>query len=212
MSEAHYLRELENFMRKIHKNKQHINFLETCLYKDALPNFTLLPQQTINKLKLNIHQIKQYRTNILIDALTNQNSNLIYFSQHYENISLKFQRTNNDFRKILAILHSRIVQSEKENDDRRDYKLKRLINPTNNYNDPNIEVFNYSSQDIPENILSILKRGIFNGVGGYNKKTAVLAKFEYFFTSWKKHAEKKNINFFKINKIRSQIFLEFENI
>ena len=109
MSEAHYLRELENFMRKIHKTKQHMNFLETCLYKDALPNFTLLPQQTINKLKLNIHQIKQYRTNILIDALTNQNSNLIYFSQHYENISLKFQRTNNDFRKILALLHSRIV-------------------------------------------------------------------------------------------------------
>ena len=107
-------------------------------------------------------------------------------------------------------MHSRIVQSEKENDDRRDYKLKRLINPSNNYNDPNIEVFNYSSQDIPENILSILKRGIFNGVGGYNKKTAVLAKFNSFFSSWKKHAEKKNINFFKINKIRSQIFLEFE--
>ena len=69
-----------------------------------------------------------------------------------------------------------------------------------------MEVFNYSTQIVPENILSILKRGILNGVGGYNKKTAILAKFESFFKSWKTHAEKKQINFFKINKVRSEIF------
>ena len=37
-----------------------------------------------------------------------------------------------------------------------------------------------------------------------------MAKFESFFKSWKTHAEKKQINFFKINKVRSEIFLEFE--
>ena len=169
-SEAHLLREIENSLRKIHKTKQHMNFIQTCLFQEVLPKFILLSQYTIERLKFNKKQIKNYRTNILIDALNNHNSNLIFFSQKYQNLSLKFQTLNPDFKKNLAILHSKTIASEQINDDQRNDKLKKLIQPNNNNIDPNVEVFNYSTQIVPENILSILKRGILNGVGGYNKK------------------------------------------
>ena len=77
MSEAHYLRNLEYFMRKTHKTKEHINFLETCLFEEVLPKFTILPRLTIEKLKLNKQQILRYRTNILIDTLNKHNESLL---------------------------------------------------------------------------------------------------------------------------------------
>ena len=55
-----------------------------------------------------------------------------------------------------------------------------------------------------------MKHGLQNGIGGYNKKTSILAKFEGFFSSWKIHAERKKLDFFQINKIRAELFLQFE--
>ena len=119
MSEAHYLRNLEYFMRKTHKTKEHINCLETCLFEEVLPKFTILPRLTIEKLKLNKQQILRYRTNILIDTLNKHNDDLIFFSQNYQTLSLNFQKTNPDFKKILAIIHSRILKFELLNHTRR---------------------------------------------------------------------------------------------
>jgi hypothetical protein len=165
MSEAHYLRELEYFMRKTHKTKEHIYFLETCLFEEVLPKFTILPRFTIEKLKLNKQQIFRYRINILIDTLNNHNSDLIFYSQNYQTLSVNFQKTNPDFKKILAIMHSRILKSEFLNDTRRKEKLQKLIKPHYIENEPQIEIFDYSTKKLPANILHIL-----NGVGGYNKK------------------------------------------
>jgi hypothetical protein len=56
MTETQY-RDLENEIRKLHKTKEHISFLTKCAEHNILPNFTILSNSTIEKLKLKRPQI-----------------------------------------------------------------------------------------------------------------------------------------------------------
>ena len=171
MTEAHTYREIERNLRKTHKTKCHINFLETCLFKNCLPKFTLLMPQTIRRLSLNKSQVTKHRQNILIDALNEHNSNLVFLSQTYQKLFDTLKTFNPDFKKIIAILQSRIIKSESHTDQKRAKKLENLINFNNKSdNEPSIEIFDYSTKKLPENIKSILKHGLQNEKGGYNKK------------------------------------------
>ena len=138
--------------------------------------------QTIKRLNLKKSQVINHRQNILINALNEHNSNLMYFSQTYQKLSETLKNYNPDYKKIISILHSKIIKSESLVDQKRQTKLDNLINFNNKSEDePSIEIFDYSTNKIPENIASILKHGLQNGIGGYNKKTSILAKFEGFF-------------------------------
>ena len=51
-------------------------------------------------------------------------------------------------------------------------------------------------------------------IGPHNhyNRNLILTKFESFFESWRAHAEKQFLDIFKITKVRSQLYLEFDKL
>ena len=65
---------------------------------------------------------------------------------------------------------------------------------------------------LPENIEKIILKGLHQPVGSRTNKNLILTKFEGIFESWRVHAEKRFLDIFKITKVRSQLYLEFDKL
>ena len=72
MTETQF-RNLEKILRKLHRIREHIFFLNKCTQHEILPNFTNLSHSTIEKLQLKKPQIMNHRYKIFNNALENQN-------------------------------------------------------------------------------------------------------------------------------------------
>ena len=96
------------------------------------------------------------------------------------------------------------------NDRTRDQKFEKLLkHKSNEITLPTVWIYNFTAIVLPENIEKILSQGLHQPVGGRTNKTSILTKFEGFFQSWRAHAEKLNLDIFKVTKVRSQLYLEF---
>jgi len=59
-------------------------------------------------------------------------------------------------------------------------------------------------------ISDLLKHGLANPIGGHMKSSQILSKFEIFFDNWISYAKKNNFDIFTINKVKSLLFLSFD--
>ena len=108
---------------------------------------------------------------------------------------------------------SKIEKSEYFTDQKRLKKLNRLIEIKNltQIEIPTITIINHTQICIPESIKKNLSQGLTNPIGGFSRKKSIFTKFEIFFKEWRQHAEKINMNCFDINRVKSELYLTFEN-
>ena len=64
MTEMNIYREIEYFIWKIHKEQQHLIFLDKCRAEDIFPEFSKVDHKTYKKLHLQPHNAKKIETNI----------------------------------------------------------------------------------------------------------------------------------------------------
>ena len=210
MTETSLYREIEYYTWKIHKEQQHLKFLDNCKKEDILPKFCQISQPTYKRLHLKPQNSLKIQNNIFNSEYQKHTLNLASYQNYlnyYFQISL---RTNPNANKTFSILKSRVEISESSNDKIRNLKFEKLLKTkTNKISPPTILIHNLTDIVIPEKIENILLQGIHQPVGGRTNRNLILTKFEDFFESWRTHAEKYNLDVFKITQVRSELYLEF---
>ena len=206
------LRDLETICRKMHKTSMHIEFLSTCRENDCLPNFTKIAASTIRNLNLKTPQILSHRYKHFDDTLNSHYFNLDQYKQILNNLfrQISFYNPYNAS-KIISICKSRVTLEEQLNDIIRNKKLNNLIIENSpKYKPPIVTIYNHTDIELPTEIRELLEQGLHNPIGGYNTRNFVLTKFEDLFKSWKIHAERKKLDVFQINHVKSKLYLAFE--
>ena len=64
MTEMNIYRKIEYFIWKIHKEQQHLIFLDKCRAEDFFPEFSKVDHKTYKKLHLQPHNAKKIENNI----------------------------------------------------------------------------------------------------------------------------------------------------
>ena len=116
---------------------------------------------------------------------------------------------------IIKNIKNRIFKSEKNNDFRRNRKLKLLLNNSELSNKPSeIKIINFTKTNkiIPENVSKILSFGMKNPIGGILFKTDILNHVERMFTHWLKYADTFKLDYFRRSEIRSLICVEVQKL
>jgi hypothetical protein len=103
-----------------------------------------------------------------------------------------------------------ILRTERQADLAREAKFKRLL-PKLTYPETSIKIHNFSNISIPEQIHSILSRGLNSGIGGHPDNHKILSESEKLIKNLDKHAENSNVNrlkFFELkNDLQHQLYL-----
>ena len=213
MTETQF-RNLEKILRKLHRIREHIFFLNKCTQHEILPNFTNLSHSTIEKLQLKKPQIMNHRYKIFNNALENQNNKLNHNTLLLNNLYHQIYTFNpHNANRIISIIKSRIINSEFRDDKNRQIKLnKRIQAKSNHFEPPKITIHNFTDITLPKEIEKILEKGIHGPVGGYSNKKMILAKFEETWKIWYSEAQKSKLDIFQINHVKSELFLAFEQL
>ena len=177
MTETQF-RNLEKILRKIHRIREHINFLNKCTQFEILPNFTIISQSTIEKLQLKTPQILNHRYKIFYNSLEKQQYNLNHNNLLLNNLYHQIHTFHPyDANRIISITNSRIINSEYINDKNRKYKLEKLIKANSNFYEPTkVKFHNYTDIILPDKIQEILEKGLHGPIRGYTVYRILIKK------------------------------------
>ena len=204
----------EKLFRKLHKCVNHRRFLTECLESKVYPKFTRIASNVVKQLSLNPGQIYKMRSKQIEKALEIQSetekklkseifhihSILCSFIQH-KTLKLKIKNIEN-----------RVVDLEKLNDYKRSQKLKRLKNHLTEHIFNKVKIENLTNKIIPYKEEKFLQFGLKHGVGGSSNKFQNLNKMETLFNRWLYYAQSIKLDIFKINEVRSLLYLEFQKL
>ena len=168
----------------------------------------------MKQLSLTRGQIFKMRSKQLQNALELQNKNEKSINLHlYHIFSILSSLIHH---KTLALkmknIENRVIDREKLNDYKRNQKLKRLKTHTTEHIFNKIEIRNFTNKTIPHNVEKFLQLGLKHGIGGNSNKFTNLNKMEGLFSRWLYYAQSIELNIFKINEIKSLLYLEFEKL
>ena len=148
------------------------------------------------------------------DALQKQHCDLNYFILLLNNLYDRIYLINSySANGTISVIKSRIKDSEFHDDQKRKFKLEKLIKAkSSTFETPKVTIYNHTDLLLPTEIQRILEKGINRPIGGYTNKKVILAKFEEIWVIWKKHALEQKLDIFQINHIKSELFLAFEQL
>ena len=157
--------------------------------------------------------IKTHRFKILNNAIYEHENNITFFNQKFRKISSHLANISSlNISKTISSLKSKVTKNNTQADKMRARKLKYLLTK-NNYplsSSAEISIENFTNIEIPSEISDLLKHGLANPIGGHMKSSQILSKFEIFFDNWISYAKKNNFDIFTINKVKSLLFLSFD--
>ena len=213
MTEINTLREIEYFTWKIHQKQQHLIFLDKCIKENILPKFCQISQTTYKRLHMQPQNSLKIQYKIFNSEYDKHTFNLANYQHKLNYFYPILLQTNPYANKTFSMIKSRIKSSENLNDRNRDLKFENLLKlKKNKISLPTVKIYNLTDTVLPEGIENIILKGLHQPVGGRTNKNLILTKFEGFFESWRVHAEKNNLDIFKITKVRSQLYLEFDKL
>ena len=193
---------LKNNYRKIYKMQKAITFIEKCLTHTVQPKFAQIQVGLMQVLRKDeIFTIQQRN---IKKELKKHKDTLPLIQNEFNTYILDFKKTfsnNFDFEKSISSIKNEIHFTERDNDQKRDRKLRLLINEkSKSYS--KVEVFNLSSKIIPENIIEFLSLGRNHAVGGLSQGSNNYCEVEKLFSNFQDHARKNGINEENIIKIK----------
>ena len=168
------LKSLKNVYKKLHKSTRHLDFLEKCISHRVIPKFVSLPESASK------HMSKEETFTIekrKVEAeIKNQKNRISFLENQYDNEILTFKLTfkiNYEYENALKDLKNSVHRSERFSDEKRDKKLKQLIN-LRFTEFSTVEIYNLSSTDIPDDVKSILNLGRNLAIGDSARGSNIL--------------------------------------
>ena len=123
-------REIEYFIWKIHKEQQHLIFLDNCRAENIYPKFCQIPHATYKKLLLQPQNSIKIQKNILNSEYEKHAYNLTSYQDNLNHFYHLLLKTNPRAKKNFSIMKSRIQNSESLNDRQRDFKFQNILKLT----------------------------------------------------------------------------------
>ena len=140
-------------------------------------------------------------------------TNISYLNHKFRQISSHLSNISSlNISKTISTIKTKITHNNAHADKIRTRKLNYLLTK-NHYpltSTAEISIENFTNVEIPKEVSDLLKHGLANPIGGHIKTSQVLSKFEIFFDNWISYAKKNNFDIFTINKVKSLLFLTFE--
>ena len=128
MTEMNIYREIEYFIWKIHKEQQHLIFLDKCRAEDIFPEFSKVDHKTYKKLHLQPHNAKKIETNIFNFEYQKHTDNLTSYKHNLNYLFHECSKFNPHANITFSIIKSKIQFSENFNDMNREKKFKIFSN------------------------------------------------------------------------------------
>ena len=202
------LKTLKNVYKKLHKSKRHGNFLEKCIAHRVTPNFIKLPVTAYKHLsKKETKKIEKREIEKELNIQKNKMSNL---ENEFENKLLTFKLTfNNNYEYEISLqnLKSSVQRSEKYSDEKRDKKLKALLNVR--FSEfSKVEIYNLSTTLIPDEVKSILQLGKSLAIGGSPRGSNNFVAIENLFNSFQKYGRNNKIGEKILEEIHAHTILK----
>ena len=156
---------------------------------------------------------RKIQTNVFNFEYKKHSDNLISYKHSLNSLFHQCSKFNPHANKTFSIIKSKVQFSENFNDRNTDKKFQNLLKlKINDLSSPTVTIHNLTDKVLPENIEHIVLKGLHQPVGSRTNKNLILTKFEDFFESWRAHAKKQFLDIFKITKVRSQLYLEFDKL
>ena len=110
MTETNTYREIEYFTWKVHKEQQHLLFLDKCRKDDILPKFCQIPQKIYKRLLLRPQNSLKIQYKIFNSEYDNHKYNLIHYQHQLNYFYHNLLKITPYAYKTFSIIESRIQQ------------------------------------------------------------------------------------------------------
>jgi hypothetical protein len=200
-----------NSFRKYHRASQHVQFLNSCVLNEVLPNFCRISDKVNNLTQISPKEKDSLEKRKLFNELEKQTVKTNILKNTYEtHKNFHFSNLNSPtaFLNLINNIENYVKKSEHKCDAIRERKLSELINDSSPYY-IKTKIINLTEVTIPEEIESLLELGPNNPIGGYvrNEGSEIFLGLDSLYNKIKSVARKKHINELNIENIRCNISL-----
>ena len=200
-----------NSFRRYHRAKQNVDFLNSCILNEVIPNFCLISDKVNISTKMSPKERDSLEKRKLFAEFEKQSTKTNIYKNSYDfllNSWFSSLNTPSDFLKFSHNIERRVKQSESKADTIRNRKLAELINKSSPYY-IKTKIINLTNITIPEDIENLLSLGPNNPIGGYvrNEGSDIFLGLDALNYKVKSVARKNSINELNIENLRCHISL-----
>ena len=192
---------LLKWWRKVYRGKRHLNFTEICLKEGLRPNFCRIKDEFIRTKRLTTEEVKKIESRSISNAIKKHRFEIFSheseFLKHAKTLRLNFS-CQTSFENAIRKVKNEVFRTEMAEDIKKNRKLTRLkqSRTTSNFTVSNtVQIHNYSSYEIPEDVLTLLQLGPNLGVGGSDLSgSKVFTEMDKMFYSFKLKARELGVS------------------
>ena len=198
----------------LHKNRESLDFIQSCIFRKVSPSFVRITKNEIKKLSLDKPLIYTLETRRLENERNAKSQNLAILQNQFDNLSDQILNSCNNphtHLELIKFIKNLTSKFQFRSDQRRHKKFDNLLGIRDSeYNVAN--VINRTDTEIPPNVYKLLQHGKNLGIGSFFDSSNNILEIEKLNSKFASTARQNAVSEHLIARIKGLSILAGEDI